>query len=163
MGIFKNYLHVICHIWTPVTTASLLWKNPGLIWWGKDITFYPEGLALPMQHRGQLKAHVEKLNCWNIVCLTWNEYVNETIYCSPLPTLENKLEWNPDGIITKSPPEESGEVSEKNLLSVIPSLTKWKNWQNCWPKLETSKNRQEKYTGEIFLGKSPALAGGGIG
>lgn len=77
-----------------------------------------------MQHRGQLEAHMGELNCWSIACLTWHENTNETTYCSPLPTLENKLERNPDGITTESPPEESGEVSETKSIICHPIINK---------------------------------------
>lgn len=54
----------------------------------------------------------------------WHENTNETTYCSQLPRLENKLERNPDGIITKSPAEQSGEVSETKSTICHPIINK---------------------------------------
>lgn len=45
-------------------------------------------------------------------------------YCLQLPTLENKLERNPDGIITKSPAEQNGEVSETKSTICHPIINK---------------------------------------
>jgi len=54
----------------------------------------------------------------------WHENMNDTTHCSPLPTLENKLERNPGGIIIKSPPEESGGVSETKSILCHPIINK---------------------------------------
>lgn len=43
---------------------------------------------------------------------------------SPLPTLEFKIERNPDGIISESSPEESGEVTETKSIIRHPVINK---------------------------------------
>lgn len=43
---------------------------------------------------------------------------------SPLPTLEPKIERNPGGIISKSFPEESGEVTETKSIIRHPIINK---------------------------------------
>lgn len=50
--------------------------------------------------------------------------MDEMSCSSPLPTLEPKIERNPDGIISKSSPEESGEVTETKSIIRHPIINK---------------------------------------